>query len=157
MSMHTHATNRLDPHSSHDHGTTRSARTSSSSPRSMVLLFLHRRVPTTSPSRRYKTGEGDLGWVNTAVALMIASFKASLVVLIFMHLRHSTKLTWVVATAGFVWLCVMILFTFADYLSRNTIMESVRDTPYQVQAGTHANGTVLAKEPEKDYDSTPGW
>ena len=154
MSIHTHATSD-NPQSAHDHGD--DLRTYFLVFGSLVILLFCTWGAYHIPFEHYHIGEHNLGWVNTAVALLIASFKASLVVLIFMHLRHSTKLTWVVATAGFVWLCVMILFTFADYLSRNTIMESVRDTPYQVQAGTHANGTVLAKEPEKDYDSTPGW
>ena len=34
----------------------------------------------------------DLGFLNTVVALSIASFKATLVVLYFMHLRHSSSL-----------------------------------------------------------------
>jgi hypothetical protein len=44
--------------------------------------------------------------------------------LVFMHLRHSTKLTWVISGAGFIWLSIMIVFTFADYLSRSSIPEN---------------------------------
>jgi cytochrome c oxidase subunit 4 len=64
------------------------------------------------------------GVLNTALALVIASVKAVLVMLVFMHLRHGTKLTWVIAAAGFVWLCVMIVFSYGDYLSRGLIPES---------------------------------
>jgi cytochrome c oxidase subunit 4 len=63
------------------------------------------------------------GFLNTALALVIATVKAGLVVLVFMHLRHGTKLTWVVAGAGFFWLCIMIVFFFADYLTRASIPE----------------------------------
>ena len=64
------------------------------------------------------------GFLNTMIALIIATTKTALVMLVFMHLRHSTKLTWVIAGAGFIWLCIMITFTFADYLSRTAIPES---------------------------------
>ncbi len=64
------------------------------------------------------------GFLNTMIALIIASIKAFLVMLVFMHLRHSTKLTWVIAAAGFLWLCIMITFTFGDYLSRRAIPEA---------------------------------
>jgi cytochrome c oxidase subunit 4 len=64
------------------------------------------------------------GFLNTALALLIATVKAGLVVLIFMHLRHGTKLTWVIAGAGFMWLCIMITFFFADYLTRASIPEN---------------------------------
>ncbi len=68
------------------------------------------------------------GFLNTAIALIVATTKTSLVVLVFMHLRHGTKLTWVIASAGFLWLCIMITFFFADYLSREQIPEIVHGT-----------------------------
>jgi cytochrome c oxidase subunit 4 len=68
----------------------------------------------------------NLSFMNTVVALIIASIKALLVMLIFMHLRHSTKLTWIIASAGFIWLTIMMSFTFADYLSRNAIPEALK-------------------------------
>ena len=72
--------------------------------------------------------KGTFDFMNTVIALTIASTKALLVMLIFMHLRHATRLTWVIASAGFIWLFIMISFTFADYLSRHAISESVKDT-----------------------------
>jgi cytochrome c oxidase subunit 4 len=68
----------------------------------------------------------DLSFMNTVVALTIATIKATLVVLVFMHLRQSTKLTWIIASAGFLWLGIMMAFTFADYLSRNAIPEAMK-------------------------------
>jgi cytochrome c oxidase subunit IV len=60
----------------------------------------------------------DLGWANTPIALLIATTKALLVILFFMHVIHSTRLTWVVVIASFLWLGVLFVLTFADYLTR---------------------------------------
>jgi cytochrome c oxidase subunit 4 len=60
----------------------------------------------------------DLGAFNSAVALSIACIKGLLVVLWFMHLRHSSRLTWVFAGASVLWLIFLIGITFTDYLSR---------------------------------------
>ena len=60
----------------------------------------------------------DLGVLNTPVALTIATCKAALVILFFMHAIHSTRVTWVVIIGSFLWLGVMFVLTFADYLSR---------------------------------------
>jgi len=56
--------------------------------------------------------------VNTIVALTIAVIKATLVILYFMHVRYSPRLTWVVVTSGFFWLAIMITLTLSDYLTR---------------------------------------
>jgi cytochrome c oxidase subunit 4 len=55
---------------------------------------------------------------NTPVALLIATIKAVLVILFFMHVIHSTRLTWVTIIAAFLWLGVLFVLTFADYLTR---------------------------------------
>lgn len=60
----------------------------------------------------------DLGPMNTVVALVIAGIKALLVVLVFMHVRYSSRLTWLFAAAGFLWLLLMIGLTLADFDTR---------------------------------------
>jgi len=62
----------------------------------------------------------DLGstLLNTIVALTIAVIKAVLVVLFFMHVRYSSRLTWVFVGAGFFWLVIMVALTLSDYLTR---------------------------------------
>ena len=152
--MHTHATSD-SIHNSHDHGDPLKAYLAVFVAL-MVLLFMTLGAYYI-PFEKMHVGEHNLGWVNTAIALAIASIKASLVVLVFMHLRHSTRLTWVVATAGFIFLSIMILFTFADYLSRNSVSESVREAQVDVQAGTHANGQVLAQQHLPNQVQTPDW
>jgi cytochrome c oxidase subunit 4 len=61
----------------------------------------------------------DLGRWNTVVSLVIAAIKAILVILFFMHVRHSSKLTWIFAAAAFVWLGLLLALTMTDYASRN--------------------------------------
>ena len=46
-------------------------------------------------------GRADMGWANTPVAMTIAIAKALLVLLVFMELRHSTRMTLLTAAAGF--------------------------------------------------------
>jgi cytochrome c oxidase subunit 4 len=60
----------------------------------------------------------DLGAVNTIAALGIAVLKATLVVLFFMHVKYSTKLTWVVVLGGLFWLGILLTITMTDYTTR---------------------------------------
>ena len=60
----------------------------------------------------------DFGSWNTPIALAIAGFKASLVILYFMGVRYNTPLTKVVAASGFVWLIILFGITMGDYLTR---------------------------------------
>jgi cytochrome c oxidase subunit IV len=60
----------------------------------------------------------DLGMLNAPIAMTIAIAKTVLVVLYFMHLRYSTRLTWVVVLGACLWLAVLFVLTLNDYLSR---------------------------------------
>jgi len=60
----------------------------------------------------------DLGRFNTVVALAIATFKASLVVLFFMGAKYTPRLMRVVITAGIFWLLLLLAFSEIDYLTR---------------------------------------
>lgn len=60
----------------------------------------------------------DLGRMNAVVAMTIAVIKATLVVLYFMHVRYSSRLTWVFVGAGFFWLAIMVALTLSDYMTR---------------------------------------
>lgn len=62
----------------------------------------------------------DLGWANDVVALTIAVIKALLVLLFFMHVRYSTRMTILTASAGFFWLVILIGLTLSDYLTRGS-------------------------------------
>src|SRR4051794_19409877 len=63
----------------------------------------------------------NMGAMNNVVMLTIACIKALLVILFFMHVRWSTRLTWVVVAAGFFWLLILFGLTMTDYLSRGWV------------------------------------
>jgi cytochrome c oxidase subunit 4 len=63
--------------------------------------------------------EMEFGAWNFLVAAGIATVKAVLIILFFMHVRYSTPLTWLVAGAGFFWLAILFGLTLADYFTRN--------------------------------------
>jgi cytochrome c oxidase subunit IV len=74
----------------------------------------------------------DLGGsINTMVALAIAVCKALLVILYFMHVRYSDRLTWVFAGAGFFWLLILIGGTMDDVLTRPQLSPSSASVPAQ--------------------------
>jgi cytochrome c oxidase subunit 4 len=60
----------------------------------------------------------NLGHWNTPIALAIAVIKATLVILWFMHVIHSPRMTWIVVISSFLWLAVLFVLTFSDYLTR---------------------------------------
>lgn len=61
----------------------------------------------------------NLGPFNPVVALLIASVKATLVMLFFMHVKGaSEKLTAAVVVSGFFFLLILIALSLADYLTR---------------------------------------
>jgi|SRR5262245_24999532 len=58
------------------------------------------------------------GVLNALVALTIAVIKATSVVLIFMHVRWSSRLTQVIVVSAVFWLLIMLSFTVSDYFTR---------------------------------------
>jgi cytochrome c oxidase subunit IV len=56
--------------------------------------------------------------LNSLVALTIAVTKAVLVILFFMHVKYSTRLTWAVVLGGIFWLGILLTLTMSDYLTR---------------------------------------
>jgi cytochrome c oxidase subunit 4 len=61
----------------------------------------------------------NLGAFNPVVALLIATIKATLVILFFMHVKGaSEKLTGVVVVSGFFFLSILLTLSLADYLTR---------------------------------------
>ena len=66
----------------------------------------------------FDLGGGRLHVANALAAITIALTKAILVVLYFMHVRYSHRLTWIFVGAGVFWFVILIVLTLADYLSR---------------------------------------
>jgi cytochrome c oxidase subunit 4 len=77
-----------------------------------------------------------LGSFNIVLAMLIAVTKAALVVWIFMHVKYSGKLVWIFATAAFIWLGIMVVFTFADYMTRSRLTRA--DDQMRVEPREHS-------------------
>jgi cytochrome c oxidase subunit 4 len=86
----------------------------------------------------------NIGILNFPIALTIAIFKATLVVLFFMHAKYSSRLTKLVVGGAFFFLGVLLMLTMTDYMSRGWYA-SPRGT---TTAGTLPNvGPAPAEEP----------
>jgi cytochrome c oxidase subunit 4 len=59
-----------------------------------------------------------LGLMNVVVALLVASVKASLVALFFMHLRYESRLVWGFALTPIFFLLLIIAGTLSDTMFR---------------------------------------
>jgi cytochrome c oxidase subunit 4 len=60
----------------------------------------------------------NLGILNPIVALAIASTKAVVVILFFMHVKYQSKLVKLTVISGFFTFLVLITMTLTDYISR---------------------------------------
>ena len=61
----------------------------------------------------------DLHWANPVIALAIASFKAVIVILFFMHAAYQSRLIKMTIGAGFFMFLVLVTMTMSDYISRS--------------------------------------
>ena len=84
----------------------------------VTYLFLIVMMALTIAASRF-----PLGPFNNVVAMGIAVAKATAVVLWFMQVKYSTKLTWVWASLGFIWLTLMFGI-LADYITRAVLAAS---------------------------------
>lgn len=60
----------------------------------------------------------DLGILNFPIAISIAIVKATLVVLFFMHVKYSSRLTKMFVGTAIFFLVILLGLTLTDYLSR---------------------------------------
>lgn len=60
----------------------------------------------------------DLGIFNPVVALAIASFKAVIVFLFFMHVKYQSRLIKLTVIAGFFSFFILTTMSLSDYISR---------------------------------------
>jgi cytochrome c oxidase subunit 4 len=61
----------------------------------------------------------EIGVWHTPAGLAIATAKALLVGLFFMHIIHSPALTWLTVAAGLFWMGILMVLTLSDYLTRH--------------------------------------
>jgi len=97
----------------------------------------------------------DLGSGNVVVALIIATIKASLVVLFFMHLRWDKPVYGIVAMAGFLFLGIFLMFSLMDQDTRNYYLpQNVHRTEVPLTPGT-APAALTEILPEAPATSAP--
>lgn len=71
----------------------------------------------------------DFGSGNAVIALVIASIRASLVALFFMHLRHEKPMNAIIFVCGLVFLSVFLLMCVIDIDSRDLVRPATRALP----------------------------
>ena len=86
----------------------------------------------------------NLGPLNFPVALAIAILKATLVVLFFMHVKYSSRLTKMVVGMAVFFLRILVLLTMSDYLSRGWFVSP---------GGTAGAGTQVTIGPPPEPDA----
>ena len=86
------------------------------SPKLYVVIFLALMAGTTiTVWAAYQ----NFSMFNIVIALGIATIKATLVILFFMHGKYSSRRTKLVIVSGFFWLAIMLGLTIADYSTRH--------------------------------------
>lgn len=70
----------------------------------------------------YAAAHVDLGSLNVPLGLAIATAKAMLVVLYFMHLRRTPGLNRIASAAGVFWLGILLVLSLSDYVSRSWLL-----------------------------------
>ena len=78
----------------------------------------------------------DLGPLNVIAAIAIATAKAALIALYFMHVRYNSNLARLFAVAGFLWLAILIGMTLGDYLTRQARGAGSGDNRARVTSAT---------------------
>ena len=63
-----------------------------------------------------------LGVWNSAVAMTVATIKAVLILLFFMHLYESDKLMWIFAFSGIAWLFMLVIAVLVDIFTREQMI-----------------------------------
>jgi cytochrome c oxidase subunit 4 len=105
----------------------------------------------------------NLGEANMIVAMTIAIIKAALVILYFMHVKFASRLTKVFVAASFVWLSIMFVLTWTDYISRPWLSSSRgwNENPVKADydAGTANHGHPAPAETHgtaESHEAAPG-
>jgi cytochrome c oxidase subunit IV len=89
------------------------------SPKVYIGVFLTLVILTVTTFYAAKVDlNADFPGLNVIVALVIATCKAILVILFFMHAYYSAKRTKLIIICGFFWLAIMLSMTLGDYGTR---------------------------------------
>ena len=98
----------------------------------------------------------DFGAGNVVIALFIATIKAILVALFFMHLKDDKPVNAVIAVAGFLFLGIFLMFDFIDFGTRDNLRPVNFNGMPVIQGASGASGAPAAApaspaaEPKKE-------
>ncbi len=67
--------------------------------------------------------------INVVIALGIATVKASLVALVFMHLRHDKPVNAIIAVSGFLFLALLLAYCIIDIDTRKQLVPYTAKVP----------------------------
>jgi cytochrome c oxidase subunit 4 len=100
----------------------------------------------------------DFGPLNIIVAILIASAKASLVAVFFMHLRHDSLFNTITFIASFLFLALFILLTYDDIGRRGRLDPDYGGTvlPQTGQAAPGGLPATTATADEAAGEAPPG-
>jgi cytochrome c oxidase subunit 4 len=87
----------------------------------------------------------NLGSLNFPVAISIAIVKATLVILFFMHVKYSSRLTKMIVGMSFFFLFILFALTLTDYMSRGWRTAPRGSTGAGVQVGISSTAPERAK------------
>jgi len=100
----------------------------------------------------------NLGSLNFPVAISIAIIKATLVILFFMHVKYSSRLTKMIVGVSFFFLAIMFGLTLTDYMSRGWYTSPRGSTGAGTQVGISVNSpnrTTAAPARPADQSTSP--
>ena len=142
MSTHTEAPHSAAHAEAHEHGGP------AVYARTLVLLLIHTAVTIAA-------AYVNLGSGNVVVALFIATIKATLVALFFMHLKWEKPVISIVAGAGFLFLGIFLMFCLLDFDSRNNFLPQTLHAPSVMPLAPGTAPQPLTVLPE-DVDAAKG-
>jgi cytochrome c oxidase subunit IV len=85
--------------------------------------------------------------VNVVIALTIATVKASLVALFFMHLIHDRAMNAIILVSSFVFLGIFLGFSYGDQASRADLMPAGKKVPAAIKPAAPGAGPVPGAPP----------
>jgi cytochrome c oxidase subunit 4 len=91
----------------------------------------------------------DFGSANIIIALLVATMKASLVAMFFMHLRHDSLFNTLAFLAAFLFLGIFILLTYDDIGKRGRLDNDYGGT-VELRTGIAAPGSEPATSATQD-------
>ena len=92
----------------------------------------------------------NFGSGNVVIALFIATLKAIIVALIFMHLLHDKPVNAVIAVAGFLFLGIFLMFDFIDVTTRTNPQPVNLHAPPAATAPAATSPAAAAPAPAAD-------